>query len=152
MKTPDSHNYFTGDPVSSPSAAKAEAALALSVGAQHYLVIKNMWDRGIIPLEAEIMKELNKAKQEERKREATVGGLDIFDHKTYGVLLIGTVFQSAVINQDSKAPQRFYESMHIDNANFSYDYAAWYWSQRDKLLPGRNGWKIAFYHIWAVKS
>ncbi len=150
MKTPDSHNYFSGDPVSTGAGAMAEVLLTASVAMNHSSILWAIWNRGIAPLETRIMGYFMQAPKFEREIEKTFG--DVVNVKTFGVLLIATVFESAVINQDTKAPQRAYHATHLETASFSYENAAKIYNNRDKLLPAKNGWKTVFYHIWAVRS
>ena len=135
-RTPDSHNYFPGDPVSSPSAAKAELALMASVAANHQSVLYGMWERGIVPLETQIMQEFN------RFRYVQAPGV------RYGVLLIGTVFESIGV----QPVRRSYHSTHIEGAFASYEMALNSWKVKDKLLPAMPGSKINYYHVWAERA
>jgi len=150
MKTPEVHNYFSGEPVSCRGGAVSEVLLSASVGLNHNSVLWAIWDKGIAPLETQIMGHFQQAPQFEREVEKVFG--DILDVKTFGVLLIATVFESKVVNQDTKTPQRFYHNTHIETVSFSYESAAKLYQSRDKLLPAKKDWKIAFYHIWAVRS
>lgn len=150
MKTPDSHNYFSGDPVSSGGGAAAEVLLTASVAMNHNSVLWAIWNRGIAPMETQIMGYFMQAPAMEREVEKMVG--NVLSVKTFGVLLIATVHESAVINQDTKAPQRSYHSTHIETVGFDYESAAKVYSGRDKLLPGKPGMRPVMYHIWAVRS
>jgi hypothetical protein len=150
MLTPDSHNYFTGDPVSSPGGAAAEVLLTASVAMNHNAVLWNIWNRGIAPLETQIIDQFKQIGRIEREVE-TATGKDV-NSKNFGVLLIATVYQSAVINQDTKAPQRSYHGTHIETYGFDYKSALKIYNNRDKLIPAKQGWKTVHYHIWAVRS
>lgn len=151
MKTPDGHNYFSGDPVSSGAAAAAEVCLSASVAANHQSVLWAIWNRGIAPLETQIIGRFKQAPAIERDTEKMFGG-DILNFKTFGVLLIATIFESATVDPNVGVPQRSYHSTHIEMCSFSYENAKKVYEGRDKLLPAKKNLKINFYHIWAVRS
>lgn len=150
MKCPETHNYFPGDPVSSRAGAAAEVLLSASVAANHQSTLWAIWNNGIVPLETQIMGYFKQAPEFEREVEKVFG--DVLELKTFGVLLIATIFESAIINPDIKVPQRLYHGIHIESCGFSYEGTVKYYNQRDKLLPAKKGWKINFYNIWAVRK
>ncbi len=150
MKTPDSHNYFSGDPVSSRSGAVAEVCLSASVAANHQSVLWAIWNRGIAPLETQIIGRFKQAPATEREVEKTFG--NVYNIKTFGVLLIATIFESAIVNPNVGVPQRSYHGTHIETCDFSYENAKKIYEGRDKLLPAKKNLKINFYQIWAVRS
>ena len=138
--TPDNHNYFPGGPVSSRSEAGAEMALGAAVALNHNSVLWAIWNRGIIPMETRIIQYLNNF------RYVLKNG-----NKTYGVLIVATVFESAIIDANTMAPQRAYFGTHIEGTYPNYDFAAKQWASSDKLLPAKDNWKTIFYHIWAKR-
>lgn len=136
MRTPESHNYFPGDPVSSGVAAKAEVALMASVAANHQAVLYGMWQRGIVPIETNIVRAFSKYRYVQ-----SAGA-------RYGVLLVANCFESI----GTQPVQRGFEDLYIDDAYPNFEHGLSAWQRKNKLLPAKPNLKLTFYHIWAVRK